>query len=275
MPMTKADFEFIRQLIQEESGMILDAEKRYLAETRLGRLAELEGYDSTSTMVKKLRNGERSGALARKAVEAMTIAETLFFRDVHPFDALRKLVLPDLLAKRAAERRLTIWSAACATGQEPYSIAMILQEEFSAVKDWTVSIIASDISMASLERAKEGRFHQIEVNRGLPAALLIKYFTQTGSDWQAKKELRRMIDFRRINLTETWPYLPLIDVVLLRNVLIYFDVETKKAILSRIRSQLRPDGYLFLGSSETTINLDAGFERVSFDHGACFRRAKT
>jgi chemotaxis protein methyltransferase CheR len=275
MPMTKADFEFIRQLIQKESGMILDREKRYLAETRLGRLAEMEGYGSTSMMVRELQNGERSGVLTRKAVEAMTIAETLFFRDMHPFDALRKVVFPDLVAKRATERRLTIWSAACATGQEPYSIGMILQEEFSALKDWAVSIIASDISMASLERAKEGRFRQIEVNRGLPAALLIKYFTQTGSDWQAKKELQRMIDFRRINLTEPWPYLPLCDVVLLRNVLIYFDVETKKAILGRIRRQLRPPGYLFLGASETTLNLDAGFERVNFEHGACFRLVKT
>jgi chemotaxis protein methyltransferase CheR len=275
MPMTKGDFEFIRQLIQEKSGMILDPEKRYLAETRLGRLAASEGYDSASMMIRVLQNGGRAGPLACKAVEAMTIAETLFFRDVHPFEALRKLVLPDLLARRAAERRLTIWSAACATGQEPYSIAMILQEDFPAVKDWTVSIIASDISTASLERAKEGWFHQIEVNRGLPAALLVKYFTQSGSDWQAKKELKRMIDFRRINLTEPWPYLPLVDVVLLRNVLIYFDVETKKSILGRIRRQLRPDGYLFLGSSETTINLDAGFERVHFDHGACFRRTKT
>ncbi|HUJ79835.1 MAG TPA: protein-glutamate O-methyltransferase CheR [Nitrospiria bacterium] len=271
MRISQADFDFIRQLVREETGIVLGEEKSYLAETRLNQLAGQEGYASAAVLVKALRNGQRRAAICSKAVEALTISETLFFRDFHPFEALRKLVLPDLLAQRAAERRLNIWSAACATGQEPYSVAMLLKEEAHKLTNWTVSILASDLSTSNLEQAKRGRFSQIAVNRGLPAAMLIKYFTQEGTTWILKEEIRRMIEFRRINLVDTLPILPAMDIIFLRNVLIYFDIETRKAILTKIRRQLRPNGYLFLGASETMLQLDESYERVPFKHGALFR----
>jgi len=271
MRISQADFEFIRQLVREETGIVLGAEKSYLAETRLNQLAGQEGYASAAVLVKALRNGQRRADICNKAVEALTIAETLFFRDVFPFEALKKLVLPDLLTQRAAERRLNIWSAACATGQEPYSVAMLLKEEAHRLGSWTVSILASDISTSSLEQAKRGCYSQIAVNRGLPAAMLIKYFTQEGSTWTIKEEIRRMIEFRRINLVDALPILPIMDIILLRNVLIYFDFETRRAILAKIRKQLRPNGYLFLGASETMLQLDESYERVPFKHGALFR----
>jgi chemotaxis protein methyltransferase CheR len=271
MRISQSDFDFIRQLVREETGIVLGEEKSYLAETRLHQLAGQEGYASAALLVKALRNGQRHAEICNKAVEALTIAETLFFRDVYPFEALKKLVLPDLLAQRAADRRLNIWSAACATGQEPYSVAMLLKEEAHRLASWTVSILASDISSSSLEQAKQGRYSQIAVNRGLPAALLIKYFTQEGSTWTIKEDIRRMIEFRRINLVDTLPILPIMDIILLRNVLIYFDVATRRAILNKIRKQLRPNGYLFLGASETMLQLDESYERVPFKHGALIR----
>jgi chemotaxis protein methyltransferase CheR len=273
MTFTPSEFDYIRRLVLEQSAIVLEEDKQYLAESRLLPLARREGFDSIASMVAWL-GAKRFDGLQRKVVEAMTTNETSFFRDFHPFEALRKSVLPELMTKRACCMGLNFWSAACSSGQEPYSLTLLLQEYFPALPDWRVRIIATDLSAEMLARAQEGRYSQLEVNRGLPASLLVKYFRQHGSDWQIREDLRRRVEFQILNLAETWPLLPPMDVVLMRNVLIYFGVETKKKILSKVRQLLKPDGFLFLGGAETTFNLDDAFERVQFDRTICYRVRK-
>ena len=264
------DYDYICRLVLERSAIVLDASKAYLAESRLGPLAEREGMRSLAELVARLR-GERFGRLHRKVVEAMTTNETSFFRDVHPFAALRKAILPAIVACRGEERRLSVWSAACSSGQEPYSIAMLLQDSFPELAGWRVEIIASDLSTAMLARARRGLFSQLEVNRGLPATVLIKHFRKRGGDWQIASKIRSMVEFRELNLAAAWPVLPRMDVILLRNVLIYFDLETKRRVLARTREVLRPDGYLLLGAAETTLNLDDSFEQLRLERSGCYR----
>jgi chemotaxis protein methyltransferase CheR len=206
-----------------------------------------------------------------RVVEAMTTNETSFFRDLQPFEAFSKLVLPELMARREKERRLQIWCAASSTGQEPYSIAMLLREHRPSLQDWKLQIQASDLANTVLERARKGAFTQLEVNRGLPAAMLCKYFQKQGAECQIKDEIRSLIEFFQLNLVAPWPALPATDVIFLRNVLIYFDVATKQQILARVRKVLRPDGFLFLGGAETTMNLDESFERVPYERSGCYR----
>jgi len=207
-------------------------------------------------------------------VEAMTTNETSFFRDFHPFEGLKKFVLPDLIARRAAERELTVWCAASSSGQEPYSLAMLIRENLPQLVSWRIRILATDLSSDVLARAREGRYSQLEVNRGLPASLLVKYFEKRGCDWYLRDDIRNMVDFQIVNLASAWPFLPPMDIVMLRNVLIYFGVETKKDILAKVRRVLRPDGYLFLGGSETTFSIDDSFERVQLERATCYRVRK-
>jgi chemotaxis protein methyltransferase CheR len=270
MPLSPADSTFLRGLVRARSGIVLGEDKGYLLESRLMPLAKLAGLPGLEEMTVRLR-AEPSGQLARKVVEAMTTNETFFFRDIHPFECLRKIVLPDLVAKRNAERRLDLWCAATSTGQEPYTIAMVLRENFPQIANWTTRFLASDISSEVLRRAREGRYSQLEVNRGLPAPLLTRHFTKDGPDWRVMDDLRRMIEFKEQNLLDSFQISGHFDVIFLRNVLIYFDVETKKQILAKCRRLLRPDGYLFLGGAETTMNLDESFARVDYDKGGCYR----
>ncbi len=270
MALSQTDFEFVRALVLKRSAIVLENEKLYLADTRLQAVARREGVESVEALVARLRTAA-AGPLAQKVVEAMTTNETSFFRDVQPFEMLKQVVVPELMKRRAAERRLRIWCAASSTGQEPYSLAMLLREHFPALGGWDLRIVASDLSTDVLEKAKQGRYSQLEVNRGLPASLLVKYFQRQGTEWQLKDDVRRLIEFRQLNLIEPWPALPPCDVVLIRNVLIYFDVETKRQILGKARRVLRPDGYLFLGGAETTINLDDSFQRVEFQRAGCYQ----
>lgn len=204
----------------------------------------------------------------------MTTNETSFFRDKSPFDALKELVLPQLLSKKSASEPVRIWCAACSSGQEPYSLAIMLREEFPELVDRRIEIIASDLSNEVLARARQGKFGQFEVARGLSQAQLSRFFQRTGTDWQLKDEIRRMIQFSRINLIGSWPKMPPLDIVLLRNVLIYFDVATKQQILGRVCDVLTPDGYLFLGAAETPVNLCDSFQRVDFPRAGCYRRGR-
>lgn len=268
--LSNADFEFVKNLVLKHTAIVLEAGKEYLVESRLGPLAHQEGFASLSELIAQIRTHPSNG-LHWKVIEAMTTNETSFFRDVHPFEALKKTILPELLTKRASERKLHIWCAASSSGQEPYTVAMVLREHFSTLVGWTIRFVASDISTDMLARSREGRYSQLEVNRGLPAILLVKYFQKQGTEWRIKEELRRMIEFQQVNLAEAWPSWPCMDIILMRNVMIYFDVATKKAILSKIRRLLRPDGYLFLGGAETTMNLDDAFERVEFEKSGCYR----
>ena len=273
--MSPSEIQLVRELVLSRAGIVLDEGKEYLIEARLSALAKATGQPSISAVLARLRTAEMKVA-ERDIVDAMTTNETSFFRDINPFEAVRKVVLPELLAQRAAERRLSIWCAASSTGQEPYSMVMMMREAFPQLAQWNFTFIASDLSRDVLARAKAGRYSQLEVNRGLPATMLVKYFKKVGLEWEINADIRKSIDFREINLLEAWPAMPMLDIVFIRNVLIYFNHETKKKILGRIRGLMRPTGYLFLGGAETTINIDDNFERVQADKSGCYRlRPKT
>jgi chemotaxis protein methyltransferase CheR len=264
------DLQFLSTLVRQRSAIVLEPEKSYLLEARLAPLARTEGFESIETMVAQLRNQTFDG-LHRKVVEAMTTNETSFFRDLHPFEALRTVVLPDVIQRRQGARRLSIWCAACSSGQEPYTIAMTILEHFPQLAGWDIKVLATDLSSDMVAKARAGRYGQIEVNRGLPANLRVKYFEKQGMEWVVRPDVQRFCEFRELNLIEPWGTLSPMDVVFLRNVLIYFDVDTKRSILGNIRRVLPPWGYLFLGGAETTINLGDTFERVQFDRAGCYR----
>ena len=258
--MTPADFDFVCRLVRDRSGIVLEAGKEYLVDSRLTPVARQCGLASVSEVVGRLRSGD--DGLATRVVEAMVTTETMFFRDLVPFETLRTMVLPELIRRRQSERRLAVWFAACSTGQEPYSFALLVREHFPELAGWRVGLLATDLSAEMIDRARAGRYSQIEVNRGLPAALMVKYFCQHGAQWEVCEDVRRMVEFRQWNLIRPWPVLPRPDLIFLRNVMIYFDVEAKKSILGRVAKLLRPDGYLLLGGAETTFNLDPAFRRV-------------
>jgi chemotaxis protein methyltransferase CheR len=265
MAISKADFDYIVQLAQSQAAIVLEPGKEYLVENRLTGLAEQEGFGTLAKFIGKLRSETTINGLHHKSIDALTTNETSFFRDFHPFESLRKHLLPRLIEQRAEARQLTVWSAACSTGQEPYSLAMLLAEHFPQLRDWKITILATDLSPTVLKVAGAGHYSQFEVNRGLPAAYLVKYFTKQGDRWHIKPDLKKNIQFRAMNLIQPWPILPPFDLVFIRNVMIYFDVDTKKMILKRIRNCLLPHGHLFLGTAETTINLDPEYQPVMFD----------
>ncbi|MEH1920215.1 CheR family methyltransferase [Nostoc sp.] len=264
------DFEYLRQLVRDHSAVVLSANKIYLAELHLQPIAESAGFTFISELVGYLKT-QPFNNLHIQTIEALVTNETSFFRDHHPFEALRQYILPELIKKRAIERSLNIWCAACSNGQEPYSIAMLIREHFPLLTNWSIRLIASDFSTKVLARAEKGHYNQLEISRGLSENLRDKYFQRLDSDWQIKSEIRQMTQFRQINLMESWSSLPEIDVIFLRNVLIYYDIATKKALLRKVKQQLRTDGYLFLGTAETTINLDSSFKQVSFNKGICYQ----
>jgi chemotaxis protein methyltransferase CheR len=271
MTVGAADFDYIAQLVWRRSAIVLEPGKEYLVESRLTPLARREGGEKISDLVARLQSSPETD-LHAQVVDAMTTNETSWFRDRLPFDALSAHILPELMVKRARERRLTIWSAGCSSGQEPYSIAMILTAAMAMHPGWSLQIIATDLSEECLAKAKRGRYGQLEVNRGLPAQLLVSNFERQGMEWEVKSSIRSMVEFRSLNLAR--PFDSVVgspDVIFLRNVLIYFDIETKKQVLKRVRSVLKPDGYLFLGGAETTLNVDEAFEPVQFDRATCYR----
>jgi chemotaxis protein methyltransferase CheR len=268
--MTEQDYNMVAQLVRQRSGLILGPDKQYLVESRLAPLVRTHQFESLAALIARLADPSSNGLLT-EVVEAMATAETYFFRDVRPFEALQQHVLPELFLRQASDRTLNIWSAACASGQEVYSIAMLLREHFPLGPDWTVRLLASDFSQQTLARARQGRYTQMEVNRGLPAPLLVKYFGRVGMDWQIAEELRRMVEFLPLNLIGPWPTLPAMNVVFLRNVLIYTDDETKRIILGKVARLLKPGGYLVLGGAETTLNLVDFFDRVEFGKAVYYR----
>jgi chemotaxis protein methyltransferase CheR len=272
MALSNTTFEYVRALLRERSGHILDADKAYLVETRLLPVARRHGLASVDDLVRRLQSRANEQLLS-ELVEAMTINETFFFRDGHPFEALRQSVLPELVRRRSAVRCLNIWSAACASGQEAYSLAILLRHDFPALAGWNIRLMASDLSTVMLERARRGRYSNLEVARGLAPELLRAYFEHQQHGWHIRDELRRMVEFHCINLSGPWPELPIFDLILLRNVLIYFDVPTRQDILRKVRRLLRPDGYLLLGGAETTHNLDDGFVPVSFGPSSFYQLA--
>ncbi len=265
-----AEFDFLRGLVRERSAIVLEPGKEYLVESRLVPLLRDRQLPTLAALAVALR-GDPHGELARAVVEAMTTNETSFFRDHHPFEALQHRLLPELIAARGSERRLRFWSNACSSGQEAYSLAMLLAEHFPGLRGWDVSILATDLSRDMVRRTQQGSYGQLEMNRGLPAPLLVKYFDRQGTRWQVRPDLRRWVQARELNLMEPWPALPRFDVIFLRNVLIYFDLDTKRTILRRARQALRADGYLLLGSAETTVMVDDAWERVVIGNSVAYR----
>lgn len=259
MALSTQEFTYVSELVRRESAIVLGPGKEYLVESRLLPLARKSNMSSVSEFVQEVQR-RPSPVLQRGIVEALTTNETSWFRDQEPFTVLVDTVLPGLAANRAGPQTVRIWSAACSSGQEPYSLAMVLQDKLPP--GWNFQIHATDLSSEMLARAERGRFSQLEMNRGLPAAMLVRHFERVGTDWQVSTALRRNITFSAVNLAGPLPSVPPFDVIFLRNVLIYFDLDTKRAVLQRIRKLLRPEGWLFLGSAETTIGIDGDFERI-------------
>ena len=263
--MTPLDYDYLRKLLKDRSGLVLSADKQYLVESRLTPLARKAGIASLGELVAKLRsNNER---LAVDVVEAMTTNETFFYRDKIPFDHFRDTIMPGLLAARARERRLRIWCAAASTGQEPYSLAMCLKEMKDKFAGWRVEILGTDLSAEVLEKAKAGVYSQFEVQRGLPIQMLVKHFSQVGDTWHISPEIRAMVQYRPLNLLSDFAHLGSFDVVFCRNVLIYFDQETKIGVLNRIARLLDPDGFLVLGAAETVVGLTEAFKPLADKRG--------
>ncbi len=255
-----ADFVFVANLLRQRCALVLEPGKEYLVKARLAPLAQKHGLGGIGQLIEKLRGCDNG--LATEVMEAMVTTETSFFRDIHPFETLKKTVLPKLIELRRPQRQLNIWCAASSSGQEPYSIAMLLKEYFSELGGWRINLMATDISQEMLQRSRSGRYSQVEVNRGLPTPLLLKWFRQEGGAWQLDDQIRGMINFAQMNLAEPWPTMPTWDLVFLRNVMIYFDNSVKKAILGRVGRVLAKDGYLLLGGAETTLSLDDSFYRI-------------
>ena len=270
MNLAPVDLDFISELLKRKASIVLGREKAYLIEARLSRVARDAKLASTRELVDRIRRHDRR--LEEAVVEAMLTHETSFFRDRHPFDALRRTVLPRLIESRASSRTLSIWSAACSSGQEPYSLAMLLLDAFPELGRWKVVIHATDLSTSVLKKAQSGRYTQLEVGRGLPPGYAQRYFRRDGMDYVIAPEVRRMISFQQCNLMGPWPSLPQLDVIFLRNVMIYFNGVTKESILRKMHRILHPDGRLFLGSTENIQGMDSYFEREAIGGSVCFKR---
>jgi chemotaxis protein methyltransferase CheR len=261
---------FVCSIVRDRSAIELEESKGYLIEARLAALAKQQGLASPAELIRQVRTAQQP-KLEQRLVEAMTTNETSFFRDHHPFEALRTVILPELLARNASRRTLNIWSAACSTGQELYSIAMLLREGFPELLNWNVQLVGTDLADEVLDRARAARFSQIEVNRGLPATLLMKYFRREGNSWCMIPEIAAAARFSKLNLIGAWPALPAFDLVFLRNVLIYFAPETKRKILQRLHHAIAPGGVLFLGAAETTMGLETMYVREQSGHAVFYR----
>lgn len=268
-PISPDSYSFLQRYLRDESGIVLDLGKNYLLEARLLPILQKRKITGLDELCQILR-ANKQPAISREVVEAMTTNETFFFRDIHPFDALKNVILPELINARSMTRTLSIWSAAASTGQEIYSIAMLLRE--AGLHDWKLNLLATDLSQEVLTRAQEGRYLDIEVNRGLPASYLIKYFDRAGLRWQIKPEVRAMVRFQQGDLRKSSARGGPFDVVFCRNVLIYFDPATKEGVLNDIARSVTKGGYLGLGAAETLLNLPCPFDRVIIGQAVLYRR---
>jgi chemotaxis protein methyltransferase CheR len=259
MSFTPRDFELLSGLLKQRSGLVLSPDKMYLLESRLTPVARKRGLPGLTELVGELRT-RPSEALVAEVTEAMTTNETFFFRDSTPFEALKTGIMPDMWLSRAKAKKLRIWCAAASTGQEPYSIAMIMKEAAQHWQGWSIEILATDLSTAALEKARQGMYSQFEVQRGLPIQLMMKYFVKVGEQWQVSPEIRSMVQFKQFNLLESMAAFGVFDVIFCRNVLIYFDPPTKTKVLEGMRRQLANDGSLFLGAAETVLGLTRQFK---------------
>jgi chemotaxis protein methyltransferase CheR len=264
--MTPTDFQLLAKFLKEQSGLALAEDKGYLIESRLIPVARAHGLKSVDDIAAEVRAG-RNQRLMAAVVEAMTTNESFFFRDIKPFEQFKTVVMPQLLARRAATKQLRIWSAACSTGQEPYTLAMLLTEVSAQLQGWRIEIIGTDIAPGVLAKARAGLYSQFEVQRGLPVQMLVKHFSQKAEGWEIAPQLRAMINFREFNLLSDMKSLGTFDVVFCRNVLIYFDQPTKADVLTRIRERMKDDGILYLGGAETVLGVSDAFRPVNAQRG--------
>jgi chemotaxis protein methyltransferase CheR len=255
------DFDFIAQILKKRSGLVITKDKLYLLESRLLPVARRRGINNMGDLVSSIRQ-RPDETLLRDITEAMTTNESFFFRDTHPFDQFRNYTLPELLKSRANQKRIRIWCAAASTGQEPYSLAMILKEEAFKLSGWRVEILATDLSREVLDRARLGIYNKFEVQRGLPRIMLDKYFKQIGDDWQINADIRSMVTYKEFNLLNNMIALGKFDVIFCRNVLIYFDQETKGTVLNNIARLMPEDGFLYLGGTETILGITDAFKQI-------------
>ncbi|HET8653901.1 MAG TPA: protein-glutamate O-methyltransferase CheR [Longimicrobiaceae bacterium] len=269
-----ADYQFISDVLLRNSGLNLGPGKEYLLESRLMPVATVLGLHGLDGLVQRLRTHGDASTI-RSVCEAMTTNESLFFRDSTPFRMIQETLLAELMEKRRATRRLRIWCSAASTGQEPYSVAMILRERAPLLQGWSVEILATDYSRPAIDRARAGRYNHFEVQRGLPIQMLTRYFRRTGEDWQVVDEIRSAVCFRELNLIEPFGHLGQFDLILCRNVLIYFDMATKAQVLECIAQAMAPDGYLFLGGSETAMGITSRLERVANAPTSLYRLSPT
>ena len=263
--MTPGEYEYLRKILKDRSGLVLSNDKQYLVESRLMPVTRKAKLSSLSELVQHMQRGNE--ALIVDVVEAMTTNETFFFRDKMPFDHFKDTIMPAMIKARAAKRSLRIWCAASSTGQEPYSIAMILKEMGSQLAGWRIEIIGTDLSKEVLEKSKAGLFSQFEVQRGLPIQMLVKYFKQTGDVWEISSEIRNMVQHKPLNLLQDFSSLGRFDVVFCRNVLIYFDGPTKGEVMDRIAGTMNPGGFLLLGAAESVVGLSQSFEATQDRRG--------
>jgi chemotaxis protein methyltransferase CheR len=263
---TPLDYDFLRRLLKQRSGLVLSADKQYLVESRLLPVARKAGFAGLAALVDALKFGD-DGALMNVVVEAMATNESFFFRDKIPFEHLRTIVMPALLAARRPHRTIRIWCAAASTGQEPYSLAMCLKQMECELAGWRIEILATDLCSEVLEKARQGLYSQFEVQRGLPIQLLIKHFTQVGELWQIAPEIRAMVKYRQLNLLADFSHLGIFDLIFCRNVLIYFDQQTKVDVLNRLARMTAGDGFLVLGAAETVVGLTESFKVFGDKHG--------
>lgn len=264
--MTPADFDFIAQFLKKRSGLVIGPDKQYLLDSRLSPVARKHSLASVDAVVAKIRAGGDE-TLAKAVVEAMTTNESFFFRDKTPFEQFEKVMLPAMLKARAGAKRLRIWCAAASTGQEPYSLAMILREKAALMKDWKVEILGTDLSTEVLARAQEAVYSQFEVQRGLPIQMLVKYFKKDGDQWRVNDDVRAMVQYKTNNLLEPFTGMGPFDIVFCRNVLIYFDAPAKANVLERTAQIMAPDGFMVLGAAETVLGVTNVFTPVEGARG--------
>jgi chemotaxis protein methyltransferase CheR len=266
----RAGLSLVRKIVQEDAGIVIPEGKEYLIESGLRTVARRMSLPDQSAVLARLQRGDPE--IRREVVDSATIPETQFFRDGHPFEVLRDHVLPEVLARRRTTRSLNLWSAAAATGQEPYSLAILLAESFPYLRSWRVRFLASDLSHHALERAERGVYSDLEIKRGVPEHLLDKYFHRAPEGWCLDPEVRRQVEFAQFNLVRPWPHLPPMDLILLRNVIIYLDEESRASIFGRVKGALRPGGYLVLGASEALLDHREGLEQIQHGRTILYRR---
>ncbi|CAO3379515.1 CheR family methyltransferase [Azospirillum argentinense] len=260
------DFDMFSTLLKQRSGLVLTRDKAYLLESRLMPVARKWNMKGLEELASTVRT-RKDEALLRDITEAMTTNESSFFRDQKPFDQFKQIVLPKLLEARSAKRSIRIWSAACSSGQEAYSLAMLLSDDAAKLAGWRIEIVGTDISAEMVERSKSGIYTQFEVQRGLPIQMLVKHFKQQGDKWQISQQLRQMASFREFNLLGDLSGLGQFDIVFCRNVLIYFDQPTKTKVLEAIARQMPQDGVLYLGGAETVLGITDRFKPVEGQRG--------